>query len=170
MLNKLTVLTGIIGLVGIAWFQYSLFNNAYNAGYEACRASYQEKVLEQQLMQQKKERAFNERIEALSIELTETRLTYENTVTKLKSDYANELLNSEKRAELYLSYAKSDRAKQRDLAIHTAKLDRSLTEGRELVKQLTETIRTRDAQLRALGVYIQESTNLYEREVNRLEE
>ena len=120
-------------------------------------------------MQHKKERAFNERIEALSIELTETRITYENTVNKLKSDFNNELLKSEKRAELYLSYAKSDRAKQRDLAIHAAKLDRSLTEGRELVKQLTETIRTRDAQ-RALGVYIQESTNLYEREINRLEE
>ena len=170
MLNKLTVLTGIIGLVGIAWFQYSLFNNAYNAGYEACRASYQEQVLEQQIMQQRKERAFNERIEALSIELTETRINHENTVNKLKSDYANELLKSEQRAELYLSYAKSDRAKQRSLAIHAAKLDRSLTEGRELVKQLTETIRTRDAQLRALGVYIQESNNLNERKINKLEE
>lgn len=164
------VLAGIIGLAGFVWFQYSLYSNAYNAGYEACRASYQEKLLEQQIMQQKKERAFNERVEALSIKLTETRINYENTVNKLKSDYANELLKSEKRAELYLSYSKSDRAKQRDLAVYTAKLDRSLTEGRELVKQLTETIRTRDAQLRALGVYIQESTNLYEREINRLEE
>ena len=170
MLNKITILAGIIGLVGFVWFQHSLYCNAYNAGYEACRVSYQEKLLEQQVMQQKKERVFNERIEALSIELTETRINHENTVNKLKSDYTNELLQSQKRAELYLSYSKSDRAKQRDLAIYTAKLDRSLTEGRELVKQLTETIRTRDAQLRALGVYIQESTNLYEREINRLEE
>lgn len=107
---------------------------------------------------------------SLSSDLTETRLKYENSINQLKSSYADELLKSQQRAELYQRLAQSDQAKQRDLAIHTARLDRSLTEGRELVKQLTETIRTRDKQLRALGVYIQESNALYERETNQVEQ
>lgn len=169
MLNKISVLVGIIGLVGIAWFQYSLINNSYNSGFEACRAQYQEKLLKLQLESKDKERAYNENMQALSIDLTETRLRYENSINQLKSSYTDELLKSEQRAELYKRLSQSDQAKQRDLAIHTARLDRSLTEGRELVKQLTETIRVRDNQLRALGVYIQESSNLYERETNQVE-
>ena len=169
MLNKITVLTGIIGIVGIAWFQYSLINNSYNSGFEACRAQYQEKLLQLQIENKEKERAYHEDMEALSIDLTETRLKYENSINQLKSSYADELLKSEQRAELYKRLSQSDQAKQRDLAIHTARLDRSLTEGRELVKQLTETIRVRDQQLRALGVYIQESNSLYERETNQME-
>lgn len=169
MLNKISVLVGIIGLVGIAWFQYSLINNSYNSGFEACRAQYQEKLLKLQLESNDKERAYNENMQALSSDLTETRLRYENSINQLKSSYTDELLKSEQRAELYKRLSQSDQAKQRDLAIHAARLDRSLTEGRELVKQLTETIRVRDNQLRALGVYIQESSNLYERETNQVE-
>lgn len=162
MLNKLTSLFAIVGLFGIILMQYSLITGSYNAGYDACQSKYREELLKQQVENQQKEQAFNETISNLTVNLTETRIRYENTVNKLKSTYANELLKSEQRAELYKRYSEADKAKQRALAEHTARLDRSLTEGRELVKQLTETIRTRDAQLRALGVYFQENAMLYE--------
>ena len=162
MLNKLTGLLAIVGLFGIALMQYSLITGSYDAGYDACQSKYREELLKQQVENQHKEQAFNETINSLTADLTETRVRYENTVNKLKSTYANELLKSEQRAELYKRYSEADKAKQRTLAEHTARLDRSLTEGRELVKQLTETIRTRDAQLRALGVYIQEDRKMYE--------
>lgn len=162
MLNKLTSLFAIVGLFGIILMQYSLITGSYNAGYDACQSKYREELLKQQVENQQKEQAFNETINNLTVNLTETRIRYENTVNKLKSTYANELLKSEQRAELYKRYSETDKAKQRALAEHTARLDRSLTEGRELVKQLTETIRTRDAQLRALGVYFQENAMLYE--------
>ena len=162
MLNKLTSLFAIVGLFGIILMQYSLITGSYNAGYDACQSKYREELLKQQVENQQKEQAFNETINNLTVNLTETRIRYENTVNKLKFTYANELLKSEQRAELYKRYSEADKAKQRALAEHTAKLDRSLTEGRELVKQLTETIRTRDAQLRALGVYFQENAMLYE--------
>lgn len=162
MLNKLTSLFAIVGLFGIILMQYSLITGSYNAGYDACQSKYREELLKQQVENQQKEQAFNETINNLTVNLTETRIRYENTVNKLKSTYANELLKSEQRAELYKRYSEADKAKQRALAEHTARLDRSLTEGRELVKQLTETIRTRDAQLRALGVYFQENAMLYE--------
>lgn len=162
MLNKLTSLFAIVGLFGIILMQYSLITGSYNAGYDACQSKYREELLKQQVENQQKEQAFNETINNLTVNLTETRIRYENTVNELKSAHANELLKSKQRAELYKRYSKADKAKQRALAEHTAKLDRSLTEGRELVKQLTETIRTRDAQLRALGVYFQENAMLYE--------
>lgn len=162
MLNKLTSLFAIVGLFGIILMQYSLITGSYNAGYDACQSKYREELLKQQVENQQKEQAFNETINNLTVNLTETRIRYENTVNKLKSTHANELLKSEQRAELYKRYSEADKAKQRALAEHTARLDRSLTEGRELVKQLTETIRTRDAQLRALGVYFQENAMLYE--------
>ena len=162
MLNKLTSLFAIVGLFGIILMQYSLITGSYNAGYDACQSKYREELLKQQVENQQKEQAFNETINNLTVNLTETRIRYENTVNKLKSTHANELLKSEQRAELYKRYSETDKAKQRALAEHTARLDRSLTEGRELVKQLTETIRTRNAQLRALGVYFQENAMLYE--------
>ena len=162
MLNKLTSLFSIVGLFGIILMQYSLITGSYNAGYDACQSKYREELLKQQVENQQKEQAFNETINNLTVNLTETRIRYENTVNKLKSTHANELLKSEQRAELYKRYSEADKAKQRALAEHTARLDRSLTEGRELVKQLTETIRIRDAQLRALGVYFQENAMLYE--------
>ena len=162
MLNKLTSLFSIVGLFGIILMQYSLITGSYNAGYDACQSKYREELLKQQVENQQKEQAFNETINNLTVNLTETRISYENTVNKLKSTHANELLKSEQRAELYKRYSEADKAKQRALAEHTARLDRSLTEGRELVKQLTEAIRIRDAQLRALGVYFQENAMLYE--------
>lgn len=162
MLNKLTSLFAIVGLFGVILMQYSLITGSYNAGYDACQSKYREELLKQQVENQQKEQAFNETINNLTVNLTETRIRYENTVNKLKSTYADELLKSEQRAELYKRYSEADKAKQRALAEHTARLDRSLTEGRELVKQLTEAIRTRDAQLRALGVYFQENAMLYE--------
>lgn len=162
MLNKLTSLFAIVGLFGIILMQYSLITGSYNAGYDACQSKYREELLKQQVENQQKEQTFNETINNLTANLTETRIRYENTVNKLKSTHANELLKSEQRAELYKRYSEADKAKQRALAEHTARLDRSLTEGRELVKQLTETIRIRDAQLRALGVYFQENAMLYE--------
>lgn len=156
------VLIGIGSLIGIAIIQCILLDRAYNAGYNAYKATYQEMFIEQQNKVRSKELAFNKKIEALTIELTETRINHENSINKLKLDYANELLKSEKRAELYYNYSQSNKTKQRNLAVYAAKLDRSLTEGRELVRQLTATIRARDAQLKALGSYIKESTNLYE--------
>lgn len=162
MLNSLKLLLSIGSLVFIIWIQYLLIIGAYDAGYTAYKAEYQNKLLEQQLQIKSKERAFNEKVEALSVELAELRLNHENTINKLKSDYDNELLKSEQRAKLYYNYSQSSETKQRNLAVYTAKLDRSLTEGRELVRQLTETIRARDAQLKALGIYIKENTNLYE--------
>lgn len=166
MLSQFKAISGIIGLFVVITLQYFIISGSYDAGYTACKSENQEKILELQLQLKGKEKIFNERVEALSVELAETRLNHENTIDKLKRDFTNELCKSEQRAELYKRYSESDIAKQRALASHTAQLDRSLTEGRELVKQLTETIRVRDAQLKSLGIYIQESIKLHEQQAN----
>lgn len=162
MLSHIKAIGGILGLFTVIILQYFIISGSYKAGYTACNEENQTKILELQLNFKDKEKVFNERVEALSVELAQTRLNHENTIDKLKHDFSNELRKSEQRAEVYKRYAESDSTKQRALASHTAQLDRSLTEGRELVRELTETIRVRDAQLRSLGIYIQERTNVYE--------
>lgn len=162
MLNQFKLIGSIVGVFTLVLLQYFIITGSYEAGYTACKSQNQEKILEVQNKLKVKERDFNLKILTLSNELTEARLKHENTVNMLKRDYANELRKSEQRAKLYKRYSESDASKQRALARHTAELDRSLTEGRELVKQLTETLRVRDAQLRSLGIYIEENYKLYE--------
>ena len=162
MLSKVKVLGSIVGIAVIGYLQYSLISGSYDAGYIACKEKNQKYILELQSQIKEKEKVFNERVEALSIELTETRLRHENTIDTIKRTYANELRKSEQRASVYQRYATADEAKQRTFIKHTTELDRSLTEGRELVRELTETIKLRDAQLRALGKYIEERHILYE--------
>ena len=162
MLSKVKILGSIVGIAIIGYLQYSLISGSYDAGYTACKEENQKYILELQSQIKDKEKVFNERVEALSIELTETRLRHENTIDTIKRTYADELRKSEQRASVYQRYTTADEAKQRALIKHTTELDRSLTEGRELVRQLTETIKLRDAQLRALGKYIEERHILYE--------
>ena len=47
-----------------------------------------------------------------------------------------------------------------DLSAYTAKLDRSLTEGRELVRELRELIKLRDQQLNQLGKELEGLVNV----------
>lgn len=68
----------------------------------------------------------------------------------VRADYAERLRNSEGRAGVYQRQARGSAAERDTLAEHAARLDASLEEGRQLVGELTATIRQRDRAIDAL--------------------
>lgn len=67
------------------------------------------------------------------------------------AEFARRLRQSEGRAGIYREQAEGSALERERLASHAAELDRSLEEGRALVRELGETLRLRDKQIRGLS-------------------
>lgn len=103
---------------------------------------------------------YRQKTDSLSKEIYDTRTQYDNRIATIKSDYTNRLLNSEQRASVYKRMSEAGKCTSDDLSAYTAKLDRSLTEGRELVRELRELIKLRDQQLNQLGKELEGLVNV----------
>lgn len=103
---------------------------------------------------------YRQKTDSLSKEIYDTRTQYDNRIATIKSDYTNRLLNSEQRASVYKRMSEAGKCTSDDLSAYTAKLDRSLTEGRELVRELKELIKLRDQQLNQLGKELEGLVNV----------
>lgn len=75
---------------------------------------------------------------------------YTKKLNVIKSSYSMQLQQSEQRASIYKREALSTDGCT-NLAEYAGRLDRSLTEGRDVVKQLRELIKLRDAQIQQIG-------------------
>lgn len=91
------------------------------------------------------------------MEITAIKVAAENDRRTIQRDYADRLLNADKRAGVYKRLSQSGESERIRLAEHAAKLDRSVEEGRSLLKEQQSAIAERDgiigklvAQLRAL--------------------
>ena len=62
--------------------------------------------------------------------------------------------NHQERAELYKRKAEGSEVERGSLASHAAELDRSLEEGRRVVKDLRTTVEQRDTELILLGTHL----------------
>ena len=71
-----------------------------------------------------------------------------------RAEFAQRLRQSVARTGVYREQAQGSTAERERLASHAAELDRSLEEGRALVRELWETVEFRDQQLRQLGEQI----------------
>ena len=78
------------------------------------------------------------------------------------SDFNERLRQSESRAKFYQRQAKSRTSGCGNIASITSRFDSSLTEGIQLVKDLTELIKLRDRQLQAVGQRLINEKNLTE--------
>lgn len=123
--------------------------------------SYKQQVINLQETIKKRDIEYANLSSNIQTRLANARRDYENQLHTISSTYADKLLKSEQRAKIYQSQASKGESERRDLASYASKLDRSLTESRELVKELTELIRLRDAQCILLGKQI-----IIERKVN----
>ena len=103
---------------------------------------------------------YRQKTDSLSKEIYDTRTQYDNRIATIKSDYTNRLLSSEQRASVYKRMSEAGKCTSDDLSAYTAKLDRSLTEGRELVRELRELIKLRDQQLNQLGKELEGLVNV----------
>lgn len=68
-------------------------------------------------------------------ELNDAKQQHQTIVSNLRSEFSARMLESENRGKIYRNRAEAAGTECKALAEHAARLDRSLTEGRELVKE-----------------------------------
>lgn len=95
-------------------------------------------------------------------ELLKAQEEYANALSSFIADYDKRLLSSENRASVYKRQAQGGASERARLASYAAELDRSLEEGRHLVRQLTTTVRQREIEIKTLSKQIQLDRNLFE--------
>lgn len=101
-----------------------------------------------------KEKQYTTKVNLITEQLGKERDEYQAALSRNQSDYSKRLLTVQKRADVYERYSQGTASQRDDLAKHAAKLDRSLEEGRALVRDLGTTVRQRDSAIRALGSMI----------------
>jgi hypothetical protein len=172
-LVKALLLVGVFTGV-ILFFGYAAYNHGYRQGTnevwlewevskEAARA-VQDELIARVAKQEERHRLEQEE---LSNDLVRTRELHETVLAHQRASYEHRLLQSSRRAEAYLRQAEAGIAAQRDLASHTAQLDRALEEGRGLVTELGFTLRLRDYQLKKLGEQLLNDRQIFSGEERR---
>lgn len=76
---------------------------------------------------------------------------HENIVNDLRDEYSSRVRDLEKRASRYRSMSEAGAAQCGNLADITARFDRSLEEGRQLVVEFRSRLELREEQLRIIG-------------------
>ena len=74
-------------------------------------------------------------------EIQEIQNVYNNSLIVMRSEYERRLHESEERGNVYRKRVSSASTECREIAEHASQLDRSLTEGRELVRELRDHIK-----------------------------
>ena len=151
----------IIIVIVISIYSGFLYNRGYDNGYNKCNKLFSDYKIDQQLMFDKLEEQYREQekkyfkeTENLVVQVAETKETYTQQLIDLERVYSGRLRESEKRASLYKQMSANSKCSTVNLADYTARLDRTVVEGRKLVKELTELVKLRDSQLRQCGEQI----------------
>lgn len=123
--------------------------------FDSYKLGIEKKYLEQELQIKQLEKLHKDTEVKYIDKLNDLKDTYEKDISFVTDDYSNRLLQSETRVSLYRKQVRESCNGSEDLANHTAKLDRSLEQGRALVKELRSTLILREDQLRTMGQIIQ---------------
>ena len=136
-MNKLLILMVVLGSLGGYKYGSTVTENKYILELQEIvdesdrlRESIRKKNTDHQIAQ-----------EEHLLEIQKLRGNYEITINSLTSEYDSRLLESEKRSSVYRERFAPTSTECEILAEHTSRLDRTLTEGRELVKRLREHIK-----------------------------
>lgn len=147
-----------IRVIAILLIALSIFTSGYKVGGDSVQHEFDKYVNEARLEtirlneEYRKLEIRHKNIESNLLEEMNTRkLEYDKNLYIINDDFNNRLLKQTERANYYRQQAKDSGCGQSNLADHTARLDTSLEEGRHLVRQLSETIRLRESELKLLG-------------------
>ena len=119
------------------------------AKYAVEKSYYLNQISSLQFKYRTKEQQYNEHLNKVKAEYNQAREEYLHSISQLESSYSSRLQQSEQRAMLYQRKA-SDNGGCSALAGISGRLDRSLTEGVSLVRELRDTIKLRDSQISVL--------------------
>lgn len=134
-----------------------IFKQGYSYGYDTVKEQWdKEKQATTKLMLNLKDKyneqakEFKEKEMELVLDFKEKEQNFTNQLAAINASYDLRMYESEQRASIYQHMSRASESKQKALADYTARLDRALTEGRELVKELRTIIELRDNQLRTV--------------------
>ncbi len=146
---------------------YCFYNFSYNRGYEACNKEFTAYKQRQFSIIQKLESTYREQEkkyqkenEALVVRVSEAKESYSKQLLVIERSYADKLRKSEQRASVYKQMSRNSSGSCDTLADYSTRLDRNLTEGIKLVRELRELIKLRDEQLRECGKQFQLIRNI----------
>lgn len=145
---------GIILLLVI--YKFYLFS--YNIGFETCNKDFMEYKHSQLLLVQnlenkyrEQEKTYQAKTQDLVQQIEKSKETYNRKLLDFERSYTYRLQQSERRASIYSNMSTGPNNSKLSLVNHTAKLDRTIVEGRQLVAELKAIIELRDSQLRQCG-------------------
>lgn len=128
---------------------YNEGKSKLEARYAVEKSYYLNQISSLQFKYRTKEQQYNEHLNKVKAEYNQAREEYLHSISQLESSYSSRLQQSEQRAMLYQRKA-SDNGGCSALADISGRLDRSLTEGVSLVRELRDTIKLRDSQIKVL--------------------
>lgn len=153
MLSYKVLFYGTLGVciccLGSYCYGYHMGKAKITAEYTQEKVQYLNQISSLQLQYRAKETQYNEDLNKVKAEYAQAREDYIHTISKLESSYSSRLQQSEQRAMLYQHKA-TDSKGCSALANLSGRFDRSLTEGISLVRELRDTIKLRDSQIKVL--------------------
>ena len=162
----------ILGGFGLLAVIFCFYNYAYTCGFDACNKEFiaykQEQLITVQKLEneyREQEKKYQSKTQDLVQQITASKENYHTQLLAIERSYANKLQQSESRANLYSQMSRDSDSSREYLAHYTAKLDRTIVEGRQLVTELKAIIELRDEQLRQCG----EQLKLMEKAYGRAE-
>lgn len=105
------------------------------------KSGYLEAIAEKRQELKKLRDTHQEQQQDLLDQIEESKREYSNTVAVISSEFNDRMLESEKRSNLYRERLSTSSLECRQAAEQLSRLDRSLTEGRELVRELAEDLK-----------------------------
>ena len=156
------ILIGVTALGAVALFSYSLGQKVVQAEWREETIKYQNEVLKIEEIHKKTLQEYIDKNNDLQKEIVDVKKDYEGKLHSINDEYSVRLSESEQRAKVYKRLSEQDKCQSSNLSDYTTQFDRSLTEGRQVVKLLRETIKLRDSQLRQIGEQLKQMEKLNE--------
>lgn len=153
------IILGTIVLLSLAL--YVGYSHGYTKGSDEQKLEYlsQRDEYVKSYLEQKKE--YERQISYLEDTILQENKTYYEELNNINRSFADRLSESEQRATYYKQLAQQA-GSGCSLSTHTAKLDRALTEGVQLVRELSKHIELRDSQLKRVGEYLETENILHD--------
>ena len=142
----------LVIVIGLGSYKiYSMGQESIQTEWDKAKLVYAQTIAKVHEDYKAKEVIHMQENQRIANELLRTKEEYGNALSSIRDEFTNRMLDSEKRADVYKRQAQSGTIESNRLAIHAAKLDRLIEEGRRLVRELRETIGLRDSQIKLLS-------------------
>lgn len=165
--NKFKIFSYLLVTSLITGSYFIAYKFGSNSGKESIQFLWNQEKLERAeytnaLMNEYAEKEIEHRLAIRNIknELNKVKSNYNESIAFIELEYVDRLQQSTNRETVYKRQAESGTSGCRLLSEHTIKLDQSITEGRRLVGELSETVRQCGAGVDLLVKFIEADREL----------